>query len=167
MNTITKKSIIPMVFLIVFGHFSVAFSVSIDDRDSLDGVNAPKTLFDISVKDPQKLESYLTIIMGTYDSFVKQGKHPDMIIAFRGPTVRLINTDIWPFEEEDQESLKKSALIIKQLKKRGIKLEACSVATNNFHIENKKILPDIKVVGNTFVSLTGYQNKGYALIPIQ
>jgi len=167
MNRFYKKEIILVLFLVFFGQISVAYSVSIDDRDSLNGVNAPKTLFDINVKDPKKLESYLTIIMGTYDSFVKQGKNPDMIIAFRGPSVRLINTDIWPFEEEDRRSLEKSALIIKQLKERGIKLEACSVATNNFHIENEKILPDIKVVGNTFVSLTGYQNKGYALIPIQ
>jgi len=167
MKKIANKVASFITFVYILVHVSLAYSGAVDDRDSLDGVNPPKALFDINVKDPQKLESYLDIIMGTYDSFVKQGKKPDMIIAFRGSTVRLINTDIWQFEKEDQERLKKSALLIKKLKERGIRLEACSVATNNYHVDNDKILPDIKVVGNTFVSLTGYQNKGYALIPIQ
>jgi len=48
----------------------------------------------------------------------------------------------------------------------GVRMEACSVATKLFNVSNKSLLNGIKPVGNTFVSLTGYQAKGYASIPI-
>jgi intracellular sulfur oxidation DsrE/DsrF family protein len=45
-------------------------------------------------------------------------------------------------------------------------MEACSVATRLFGVDNGTLLDGIKPVGNTFVSLTGYQAQGYANIPI-
>jgi intracellular sulfur oxidation DsrE/DsrF family protein len=49
----------------------------------------------------------------------------------------------------------------------GVRFEACAIATRLFGVENNSVLPQVKVVGNTFNSLIGYQAKGYALIPIQ
>jgi len=45
-------------------------------------------------------------------------------------------------------------------------MESCSVATRLFKVDNASLLDGIKPVGNTFVSLTGYQAQGYANIPI-
>lgn len=145
---------------------NIASAEKPDDSDALAGVQATKTLFDVSVGDAQKLVFYLNVFKKTYDDLVRQGQHPDMIIAFRGPSVRLINNETWSFSEEDQEQLKKAAQLLKELKSLGVRLEACSVATELFKVDNSTILPEIHVVGNTFISLTGYQSKGYALIPV-
>ena len=45
-------------------------------------------------------------------------------------------------------------------------MEACGLATNLFKVDNNTILPGIKVVANTYVSLIGYNAQGYAAIPI-
>lgn len=145
---------------------TTASAATPDDSDALAGVQTTKTLFDVSVGDAQKLVFYLNVFRKTYDDLVRQGKQPDMIIAFRGPAVRLINSETWSFTEEDQEQLEKAKQLITELQGLGVRLEACSVATELFKVDNSTILPEIKVVGNTFISLTGYQSKGYALIPV-
>lgn len=161
------KSLITLLTCIWFSQATLAYSNQYDDSEALDGVNNPKTLFDINLTTAKKLELYLGVIKMTYDDISRQGHKPDMVLAFRGGSVRLINSETWSFSEEDQLSLKKSAALIDDLVQLGIKVEACSIATNLFKVDNSTLLPGIKVVGNTFVSLTGYQNKGYALVPIQ
>jgi intracellular sulfur oxidation DsrE/DsrF family protein len=138
-----------------------------NDLDALESVQSTKTLFDINVSTANKLELYLQVIEQTYDDLIRQEQTPVFVIAFRGAAVRLITSENWAFSDEDQESIKKAAASIHKLSKQGVKLEACSIATRLFKIDNKTLLPEIKVVGNTFVSLVGYQTKGYALVPIQ
>ena len=134
---------------------------------ALHGVKATKALFDINFGDPNKLELYLGVIEKTYNDLIQQGHKPDFIIAFRGSSVRLITTDTWAFSEDDQHRLEKGAALLKKLSEQGVRLEACTIATNLFKIDNNSLLSVIKPVGNTFVSLIGYQSKGYSLIPIQ
>lgn len=57
--------------------------------------------------------------------------------------------------------------MIQELAKQGVRFEACAIATRLFHVDNASMISDVKVVGNTFISLIGYQAKGYAVIPIQ
>ncbi|SDO66394.1 DsrE family protein [Desulforhopalus singaporensis] len=139
----------------------------IDDSDALAGVGAAKIIFDINLNDANKLELYLGVIERTRNSLVDQGFDPDIVIAFRGASVRLVTTETWSFTEERQLSLKRSAQMLRELAGAGVKLEACSVAVELFKVDRKTILPEIKIVGNTFISLMGYQSKGYALVPIQ
>jgi intracellular sulfur oxidation DsrE/DsrF family protein len=155
------------VVCICIGLAIPSFSSQYNDSDALTETTKAKSLFDINLADASKLELYLSVIKMTREDLIRQGVTPDIVIAFRGASVRLINTETWSFSEEDQQSLEKSALILKDLQELGVKLEACSIATNLFKVDNSTILPGIKVVGNTFVSLTGYQQKGFALIPIQ
>ena len=167
----TMKACIPAFIILViitafFNHSSPVIAATINDSDSLAGITQTKTLFDVSVGEPEKLEFYLRVIKKTYDGLIRQGQKPDIIIAFRGPSVRLISSETWSYSEEDEKILKQVATLIQELKGLGIRMEACSVATDLFKVNNATILPEIKVVSNTFISLTGYQMKGYALIPI-
>ncbi len=156
-----------MLVSVWFSQATFVYSEQYDDSSALKGVNTPKTLFNLNLTTAKKLELYLNVKKMTYDDISRQGYKPDMILAFRGGSVRLISTETWSFSEEDQLRLKKSAVLISELINLGVKVEACSIATNLFKIDNNTLLPGVKVVGNTFVSLTGYQNKGYALVPIQ
>lgn len=144
-----------------------AFAAIPEDSSSLEGVKGTKAIFDINFTEPEKFVLYLSVIEETHNSLRKQGYKPDFIIAFRGGSVRLITKETWSFSEEDQLRLHKGADILKQLSGQGVRLEACSIATKLFKVDNKSLLPAVKPVGNTFVSLIGYQAKGYSLIPIQ
>ncbi len=40
------------------------------------------------------------------------------------------------------------------------------MATRVFKVDNSALIPDVELVGNMLTSLIGYQNKGYALVPV-
>lgn len=58
------------------------------------------------------------------------------------------------------------ALKMVQLKGLGVKFEACSIGARLTRVDTASIYPEVKVVANTFISLTGYQSRGCAYIPI-
>lgn len=167
MKSTVYTAIVSILVCMVIGTATPAFSGDYYDTNALKGVTDAKTLFDINLKDAKSLELYLGVIKMTHEDITRQGLKPEIVIAFRGAAVRLVSTETWSFSEEDQQSLARSAIILKELQGLGVRQEVCSIATNLFKIDNTTILPGIEVVGNTFVSLTGYQGKGYALVPIQ
>jgi intracellular sulfur oxidation DsrE/DsrF family protein len=137
------------------------------DRAALEGVTAGKVAWDINMGDPRKLSLYLGVIQETYDDLVRQGVAPDMIFAFRGASVLLISTEREEIPLEQHFDLDEVAELLADLNKRpGVKMEACTVACRLFGVKAEKLLPGIQAVGNTFVSLIGYQAKGYGIIPI-
>lgn len=137
-----------------------------DDSDALKGVKTGKVIFDINMTEANKMTLYLMVIKQTVEDLKRQGVEPDVILAFRGKSVRLISKDREQMDLEDFKHLDKIANQLQDLLKSGVRMEACSVATKLFNVDNKTLLDGIKPVGNTFVSLTGYQAQGYANIPI-
>lgn len=136
------------------------------DTRALQGVETGKVVFDINIGDPKKLTLYLTVIRETVDDLRRQGVEPDVILAFRGLSVRLISKDREAMELTDFEHLDKIAEQLAHLQGQGVRMESCSVATRIFGVDNAKLLDDIVPVGNTFVSLIGYQAQGFGTIPI-
>jgi intracellular sulfur oxidation DsrE/DsrF family protein len=137
-----------------------------DDADALRGVETGKVLFDVNMTDAKKMTLYLAVIRETVDDLKRQGVEPDVILAFRGLSVRLISKDRENMELTDFDHLDRIAEQLADLQQQGVRMEACSVATRLFKVDNGTLLDGIKPVGNTFVSLTGYQAQGYANIPI-
>lgn len=145
----------------------VAAEKGIPDTAALKGVKTGKGVFDINLSSPEKLPLYLEVIKETHHGLKAQGVKPELIVAFRGTAVKLVSNARANFSKDQLEALQQSDELIRELAKAGVKFEACAVATRLFGVENNSILPQVKVVGNTFISLIGYQAKGYALIPIQ
>lgn len=155
-----------IVITLVFSSYVNAGYVP-NDEDALQGVKTGKVIFDINMAEPKKMTLYLMVIRQTVDDLKRQGVKPDVILAFRGLSVRLISTNRENIEMEDEIHLDKIAEQLADLNQQaGVKMEACSVATRLFNVNNESLLDGIKPVGNTFVSLTGYQAQGYANIPI-
>ena len=137
-----------------------------NDNDALRGVTTTKAIFDVHVSKPEKFDLFMQVIKQTHDDLVQQGQTPEFVVAIRGASIRFITTENWSYSEEDQKLLEKSALLIEDLKGRGVNFEACSVASRLYKVDPQTYLPVIKPVGNTFVSLIGYQSKGYGLVPV-
>lgn len=137
-----------------------------NDAHALQGVETGRVVFDINMGDPKKLALYLSVIRETYDDLVRQGVAPDFIFAFRGHSVALVSQDRERFELTQFDDLDQVASQLAEMQKLGVRMEACSVATRLFNVDNGTLLDGITPVGNTFVSLIGYQAQGYGTIPI-
>jgi len=137
-----------------------------DDANALKGVKQGRVIFDINIAEPKKLPLYLMVINETISDLERQGVKPDVILAFRGKAVMLVSTDQEKVDLTEVPELEKAAKQIAALQQRGVRMEACSVATRLFGVDHATLLPGIEPVGNTFVSLIGYQSQGYAMIPV-
>ncbi len=145
-------------------HLSMGFAA--DDRLALAGVTEGKIAFDIKEGEGKALLARLDIIEETRQSLIQQGVTPHFILAFRGPATRLVQTDQDKIKAEDRELAVKVAAKIKEMSTaRGVDgFEQCSVAARQQGTSVDKVLPQIRVVGNGFISLMAYQAKGYAYI---
>ncbi|HEY7242896.1 MAG TPA: hypothetical protein VH678_03320 [Xanthobacteraceae bacterium] len=137
-----------------------------DDSAALTGLKEVKAGFDLKEGNGKLLLARLDVIDETRQSLIQQGIKPHFILAFRGPATRLVQTDATLIKPEDREMAGRIAAKIKQMSaSQGIEgFEQCSVAAREQGINVEKLLPEIRVVGNGFISLMAYQAKGYAYI---
>jgi intracellular sulfur oxidation DsrE/DsrF family protein len=127
------------------------------DREALKGLDTGKVIFDVRISDPEKLIFNLELIKETFEGMQRQGVKPVMVVAFRGSGVKLLGREGTTEEIRD---------LVADLKTKGVRIEVCAVATRVFKVDNSALIPDVVLVGNVITSLIGYQNKGYALVPI-
>ena len=137
-----------------------------DDKAALAGLTEVKVAFDITTGEGKGLLNRLNVIDETRQSLISQGVKPYFVLAFRGPATKLVQTDIEKVKPEDRLELPKIALKLQEMSAaQGIQsLEQCSVAIRQQGTAADKVLPPIKVVGNSWISLLAYQTKGYAYI---
>ena len=137
------------------------------DKEALQGLTQVKVIFDITTGDAKKLLSRLGLIEETRDSMVKQGVKPHFILTFRGPASLLVQKDESRIKLEDLEVAAKIQQKLKEMSKdKSFQLNQCAVANRYLKIKNEDTIPELTVIGNSFISLAAYQNKGYAYIPI-
>jgi len=129
----------------------------LNDREALAGLKTAKVIFDVRVADLDKLVFNLRLFSETMEGIAAQGVKPEMVVTFRGPTVKLLTATAL-----DEEALD----LLRALKKKGVQFEACAVAMRVLKVDQAGLVPEVKLVANVFNSLIGYQNKGYAMIAI-
>lgn len=89
----------------------------------------------------------------------REGKRPEIIVVFIGPSVNLISTDESAPATESTIAEKISAM-----KADGVKFEICMTTAHALDISADSILPEVTQVGNGWISLIGYQHSGYSMI---
>lgn len=160
-------AIVMAMIISLFPAQAVFAATPIDDSAALNGVKAVKSVFLIDFSNPKKTAFYLETIRGTHAGLVRQGVNPKIVLVFIGETVKYLSTkpeDILAMEyEAELQSIASSA---KELKKLGVRMEVCAVATKVFGVDNDTVLTEMNVVGDGFISLIGWQTQGYQLVPI-
>lgn len=126
-----------------------------NDREALSGLKTARAVFDVRAPDRERLIFNLELIKETAEGMAAQRVKPQMIVTFRGPGIRLLTRE---------QAADEIAPLIAELKGMGVRFEVCTVATRIFKVDKATILPDIVLVGNSLISLIGYQNRGYALV---
>ena len=137
-----------------------------DDSAALAGIKEGKIAFDIHEGNPKLLLARLNVIDETRQSLIQQGVKPHFILALRGPATKLVQTDQEKIKPEDREMAAKVAARIKEMSKApGVEgFEQCAVASRTQETKTELVLPELRVVGNGFISLMAYQSRGYAYI---
>jgi intracellular sulfur oxidation DsrE/DsrF family protein len=137
-----------------------------DDRAALQGMKEGKIVYDVTEGDGQKLIGRLDAIEETRQAMIQQGVTPHFVLAFRGGATKLVQTDMEKVKPEDRPLTSQIAAKLAQMSKSpGIDgLEQCAVAIRHAGTKAENVLPIIKVVGNSFISLMAYQSRGYAYI---
>jgi intracellular sulfur oxidation DsrE/DsrF family protein len=125
------------------------------DRVALSGLRNARAVVDLRVSDADKLLFNLELIRETFEGLAAQKVKPKLVVAIRGPGVKLLARD---------QAAGEIAPLIAELKAKGIRFEVCAVATRVFKVDPATLIPDVVLVGNALNSLIGYQNRGYALV---
>lgn len=136
--------------------------------ESLAGLKSVKAIFDVRAASAKSAAMQLKLIHDTYkDKSIRAvSKKPSFIVAFMGPSVKLLSKDKQGVSVEDQKSMDEIAQTVQAMAKDGIKLEVCDFAANVFGVDPASMLPEIKHVPNGWISLIGYQARGYSLVPV-
>jgi intracellular sulfur oxidation DsrE/DsrF family protein len=143
-----------------------ALAQGVDDKAALGDIKDVKVAFDLHEGDGKGLLNRLGVIDETRQSLIRQGVTPHFVIAIRGPATRLVQTDMEKIKPEDRPVALQIAAKIHELSAApGIQsVEQCSVAIRQQGTKAEDVLPEVKVIGNSWISLMAYQAKGYAYI---
>lgn len=137
-----------------------------DDRDAVAGVKELKAVFDIREGNAKALLNRLNVIDETREALIAQGVKPRLVLTFRGGATKLVQTDAQLMNAEDRPTAPLIATKLDELRDApGVEgLELCAVAIRGQGTRQERVLPALKVVGNTFISLMAWQARGYAYI---
>lgn len=162
-----KMKIITLVHLfIAISLLSMVSTVSGEEYRAMKGIKSATAVFDERESNPQSAVLHLKLIHQTYKELAAMKKTPAFVVIFSGLSVKLISKNRKGFSPEDQKSLDEIADTISSMAKDGIKFEICLIAAKVFKVAPASVLPEIKRVGNGWISLIGYQAQGYSLVPV-
>jgi intracellular sulfur oxidation DsrE/DsrF family protein len=145
---------------------AAAQSAAPDNKAALSGVKEMKIAFDVTDASPDPLLAKLTVIELTRKQLIAEGVTPRIVVAFRGDASFFTQTDTSKIEPKDREGAMKVAAKIREMSatKAYEALEQCSVPLPARKLRNEDVMPELKVVGNGWISLVSLQQKGYAYI---
>jgi intracellular sulfur oxidation DsrE/DsrF family protein len=144
----------------------VGAAVAAADDNPIAGLKDARIAFDITAGEPGRLLNILNTIDETREGLARQGVTPHFVLAFRGPATLFTQTDVSRLKPEDRETATKITAKLKQLRgAAGIeRLDQCSIALRTQKVDKAQVNPDVTVVENGWITLVGYQAKGYAYI---
>ena len=145
---------------------ATTFADRFADANALKGLKTVKVVCDVNVGDPKLLLRRLELIDETYTQLIDAGIHPFFIVAFRGPASKYVTRGSGYVAPEHQSTKKQIQGWIAQFHENGFSLEQCAIAARGQKVAHGDILPQITVVQNSYISIAAYQNKGYALLPM-
>ena len=162
-----SRMIVSIAVALVF-MLAVIGSASAATYESLAGLKSIKAIFDVRAANAKSAAIQLKLIHDTYkDQGIRAvSKKPSFVVAFMGPSVKLISRDKQAFSAEDQKLMDEIAQTVQAMAKDGIKLEVCDFAAKVSGVDPASILPEIKHVPNSWISLIGYQARGYSIVPV-
>lgn len=125
-----------------------------------------KSVFDCSSDDARFILGRMNLIEKTIMMIEEQGDKAKFALTLHGGCVPMASK---AYDEviydEDQPYIQKAQETITRLSKRkDFEIVACAMSLENNGLEQKDVLPFVRISPNSFIDTIGYQNKGYALM---
>ncbi len=146
--------------------FSAAFAQSFSNGGALRGIQRVKVIFDVNVADPETLLNRMELLDTTYSQLVDSGASPTVVVAFRGKASRYITRGDRYVAAGQRKYKREMKQWIELFSELGFTVEQCAIAARSNNIDTGDFLPQVKVVANGYISLIGYQQQGYAFLPM-
>jgi intracellular sulfur oxidation DsrE/DsrF family protein len=139
-----------------------------EEYASLKGAQRFDVVYDMRNANPKQAALYLRLIHeGFNDDSVQQLKgKPRAVIVINGAAVRLIGKSDVVNTEEERALIKNIKDRVKAMAEEGMRIEGCLKAAELFKVDATTFPSDVAPVENAWISLAGYQGKGYSMIPV-
>jgi intracellular sulfur oxidation DsrE/DsrF family protein len=163
---VSRLGMIPLVGIMLTA-FAAHAGDKPDDAYALQGVDTGRILWDITQGSPALLKARLAVMEETFQDMVRQHVKPEMVLAFRGAAVLLLDRNLSHTSFEDgQDARDVQASLAEFVALPGVRLEACYIAMRRGPMTPEDLVDGVHAVGNTFLSTVGYSQKGFVSIPI-
>jgi len=157
------------VGVLVLFFSGLALAEEYKNTRALSGLSAVKAYFDVNTGVPAKLKSKLLFIDKSFEQLVQSGVKPEFIVGFRSAASNFVTKgdEDYVFDDDEIAAKKKVHEWILLFKKRGIIMEQCMLSAEIYEIDPQDFLPELEPVNNGYVSMIGYQTKGYSQINME
>jgi intracellular sulfur oxidation DsrE/DsrF family protein len=154
-----------LCILVVGGALS-AGAAQFDNARALAGVERAGIYFDVNIGDADLLALRMRLIEQTLDQVRSAGIETDVVIGIRGGATSFTTRD--DHYVLDDEVAAKQAIHehLRSFAARGVVIEQCEIAADLKDIPVADFIDEVTFVGNGYVSLIGYQARGYAVVPM-
>ncbi len=142
-------------------------SHAFDNRGALAGLDQARAVFDINQGNPALLSLRLRLVEESWQQLHDSGLKPQFVLTFRGRASRFLTKGTGSVSRQEENLKSDIQERLRSLHRRGIPLEQCAIAAELSQIDPGDFIPEVTVVANGYVSLIGYQNRGYAFIPME
>lgn len=157
------------IFFMICMLVATAGNAFSQEYSAMKGLKSIKAVFDFELGNPQSALIHLQVIDKTFNdkNMQKSGKKPSIVVVFIGPSVKLVSKNKSGFNADEQKVIDEVAKTLSKMAKEGIKFEICLIAAKFMGVDPSTILPEVKQVGNGWISLIAYESAGYALVPVK
>jgi len=132
-----------------------------------------KVVYHADFADPRRMSAMITSITNMVTTYTSDLIEFDVRIVFISHGIRFLTTDKLaksPFAE-DKELAKTRPAIMERLAGLedvyGVKLELCDITRKALKLDEKKIMPKVKLVRSGVVQIADLQKKGFAYLKVE
>lgn len=161
-----RNVMINSVFLVCFLLPQTALSQQKDELQALANLSELKVYFDIKADSAAKLEQRLVWINDSYNQATLKGVKATFIIGIRSSASFFVTKGDEFIDEEDIATKGKIEKWLKEYVKRGVRIEQCGISAELYDIEPEEFVSEVIMVKNSYTSIAGYQNQGFAYVPM-
>lgn len=161
----THRSVF-MAMILLIGYVLAPGITYSQESEALKDLKSVKAVIDFRTGDPKKALVYLTLIGDTFrdKNFRVATAHPNFVVNFGGESVKLLAKDTKGYTPDEQKMISQIKDKVSALAKDGMKFEYCIYGGKIFGVEPANV-PGVRMVDNGWVTVIGYQAKGYSLMP--
>ena len=127
-----------------------------------------RAVFDCSSGDPRYILSRMNLIEKTAAMLESRGDEARFAVTIHGGCIVAAAQDfeVMVSEEEAVYIRKSQEILARLVKERKVDVVACGIALEGFGIDREDVVPFMRISENSYIDVIGYQNRGYALVPL-